>query len=115
MSEEPDLTTAVSLRVIPERFGRVPSGLASGLGEIPYEPHAVKMPPANPRTARVLPRRRQSGRARSRSKCSSVTLLAASPPQMNDQRAQGHQDKTGELPLIERVAAQMPVERVMIE
>jgi hypothetical protein len=34
-------------------------------------------------------------------------------PQMDDQRGQGHQDKTGEPPLIERVAAQMPVERVI--
>ena len=32
---------------------------------------------------------------------------------MNDQRGQGHQDETPELPLIERVAAQMPVERVI--
>lgn len=32
---------------------------------------------------------------------------------MNDQRGQGHQDKTGEPPLIERVAARMPVERVI--
>jgi hypothetical protein len=42
-------------------------------------------------------------------------FLPRTAPQMNDQRGQGYHDETGELPLIERVAAQMPVERVMIE
>ena len=40
-------------------------------------------------------------------------MLPRTAPQMNDQRGQGHQDETAELPLIERVAAQMPVERVI--
>jgi hypothetical protein len=40
-------------------------------------------------------------------------FLPRTAPQMNDQRGQGYHDETGELPLIERVAAQMPVERVI--
>ena len=126
MSEEPDPRTAVSLRVVPERFGRVAS---SGPGEIPYASRGCalvwagkmlrrenhrrsrtrEMPPANPRTARVLPR---GDHAHGPNAYRSLFLPRAAP-EMNDQRGQGHQDETGELPLIERVAAQMPVERMI--